>query len=312
MNLPRTSQIPAGAITDPRLEGRDLQVLCLIGCFNEERGWWYASHLEMAKMLHCSRSTVQRSLGRLIDAAWVESKTTEIVYGNRRYASYAYRTILDTPHPNSEPSMCQVAAQLRDDGAHRRAPDCGEVPTGEHGAQIRGHGAQPYVGRLKDSDSKKESDDDDTRARETLVSGEAIDLTAEIMVIAGIDPKSPPHGWYGAHDRVQAFLTDGYTPEQLRLGARECMARKPSAGPPNSINYFQKPWEAARIRAESPVPRSDVSRQTANGGRYDRRTETADALDSLKEFARSGPNGTAQGGGTGGASIGRVPPPELD
>lgn len=307
MKLPRKSIIPGGAITDSRLKGRDLQVLCLIGCYNEERGWWYVSHLEMSNMLHCSRSTVQRSLERLIDATWVETKTTEVSYGSRRYASYAYRTVLDTPHPDSEPTRSQVEAQIADDDAHRRARNCGEVPADGHGAQNRGHGAQPYVGSKESYDSKID-DDDDTRTQD--LSGfpeEVLSLTSEIISIAGLNPQRHT---FEAAGFVQAFLSSGYTREHLLAGTRECMARKPD-GPPNSINYFRKPWQMAKTKAEMPVPQSDVSRQT-NGGRRERRDEAASVIRQLEEeSARSDPDGEAESGGLGGASIQRIPLPKF-
>lgn len=308
MKLPRNSTIPAGSITDSRLEGRDLQVLCLIGCFNENRGWWYASHLEIATLLHCSRSTVQRSLARLIDATWVETKTTEVSYGSRRYASYAYRTVLDTLHPDSEPTQSQVEAQLADEGAHGRARNCGEVPMGGRGAQNRGHGAQPYVGS-KDSNDSKIDDDDDVRARD--LSGfpeEVLSLTSEIVSIAGLNPR---RHMFEAAGLVQAFLSSGYTREHLLAGTRECIARKPD-GPPNSINYFRRPWQMAKTKAEAPVPKTDVSRATTNGGRHARRDEATDIIRELEEeSARSDPDGAIESSRPSSPSIERIPLPKL-
>ena len=45
---PRLSIIPAGPIFDRSLEGRDLQVLGLLGCHTDKAGWCSRSQVKMA------------------------------------------------------------------------------------------------------------------------------------------------------------------------------------------------------------------------------------------------------------------------
>lgn len=94
---PRLSIIPAGAVTDSALEGRDLQVLCLLGRHTNEHGWCSRSQVKMAKELNCGRATLQRSLDRLYDAGWVQKKRRdpEQDVNTHPSSSYAYRVILD-------------------------------------------------------------------------------------------------------------------------------------------------------------------------------------------------------------------------
>ena len=70
MNGPRLSITPAGAIFDRSLEPRDLQVLNLLGCYTDKNGWCRRSQVKMAKQIYCGRSSIQRSLDRLVDAGW--------------------------------------------------------------------------------------------------------------------------------------------------------------------------------------------------------------------------------------------------
>ena len=188
--------------------------------------------------------------------------------------------------------------------------DCGGESHGETG-QIETQVSPVRLPKSHSCDSKSPSkspdDDDSLRAN---VSREAEGIADEVMEIAG-------RRWTDAADVIQAFLDGGYTRDHLTAGARECMARK-TGGPPNSINYFKKSWAAAKGRAEQTI---DVPKpEQPKGRRHDRRNETVDALNCLRKFARGDnqeepagpePDEDAQGGGTGGSSIGRVPPPEF-
>ena len=58
-------------MTDPRLEGRDLKVLCLFGRHIDRNGWCRRSQVKMAAELGCARSTLQGSIERLVDAGWL-------------------------------------------------------------------------------------------------------------------------------------------------------------------------------------------------------------------------------------------------
>lgn len=134
----RYSIIPGGAVTDPRLEGRDLQVLCLLGRHTDKLGWCFRSQVKMAEELRCGRSSVQRSLGRLYDAGWLEKKLRSMtdVDANAQHphAAHAYRVKMDRDLLPEE----FEAADNEDEGC----PPVGnvDVPSDGHG------GAQPCVG----------------------------------------------------------------------------------------------------------------------------------------------------------------------
>ncbi len=90
---PRLSIIPYAAVTDARLEGRDLQVLALLGGHTDDNGWCRRSQVKMAKQLECARSTIQLSLSRLVAAGWVEQHVAPRDSGAD--AAHIYRVILD-------------------------------------------------------------------------------------------------------------------------------------------------------------------------------------------------------------------------
>ncbi|MCM5556296.1 helix-turn-helix domain-containing protein [Pleomorphomonas sp. JP5] len=93
MSGPRYSIIPRGAAFDERLQGRDLQVLCVLGSHTDDGGWAIRSQVKIAAQIKCARSTVQASMKRLVDAGYVE-----IHYNQRRDggdASSWYRVRLD-------------------------------------------------------------------------------------------------------------------------------------------------------------------------------------------------------------------------
>lgn len=109
MSGPRLSITPAGAIFDRSLEPRDLHVLNLLGCYTDKAGWCRRSQVKMASQLDCSRSSVQRSLDRLVEAGWVQKKRPPWSREEGQPSnSYMYRVILDrddfvVPELDSEP-----------------------------------------------------------------------------------------------------------------------------------------------------------------------------------------------------------------
>lgn len=100
---PRLSIIPAGAVTDPSLEGSDLRVLCLLGRHIDRAGWCTRSQVRMAKEIAMGRATLQRSLERLCDAGWVQKKRRDSgEESSQPSASYAYRVLLDRDDDTGE------------------------------------------------------------------------------------------------------------------------------------------------------------------------------------------------------------------
>lgn len=96
---PRYSIIPAGAVTDPRIEPRDLQVLCLLGRHIDDLGWCRRSQVKMAREIGCARSTLQGSLERLVAAEWVEMHVQPS--DGRGTTAYSYRVRLDVNEGDS-------------------------------------------------------------------------------------------------------------------------------------------------------------------------------------------------------------------
>ncbi|MBB3965938.1 helix-turn-helix domain-containing protein [Rhizobium metallidurans] len=95
MTGPRLSIIPGWIITDPRLKGKDLQVLCMLGRnANTRHGWCRRSQVQLAKALDCSRSTVQAAINRLVEIGAVERR--EVVEKSGRDSAHWYRVIYDS------------------------------------------------------------------------------------------------------------------------------------------------------------------------------------------------------------------------
>lgn len=290
MSHPRYSIIPGGAVTDPRLEGRDLQVLCLLGRHTDKLGWCFRSQVKMAHELGCGRATLQRSLARLLSADWIDRRVEQ------GHSCYAYRVKIYQDDPAIGPSEYEVEDQLRERG-------CPQVGTPAH---ERAGGVPTYT--RAHNDQEKIRGGVDARARDLLVSEEAIKTADEIAAIAGFpDPKNWSPGWCGAAMRVDAFLREGYHPQHLVTAAREVMAGNPNAKP-WSIAYFEKAFARTKARAEAPIPTAEnggVDGAVQNGfaGRIDRKDDRSpkerryqQAWDNVTAaFSRSG----ADDGGDG-------------
>lgn len=109
MSDARFSIIPAWIVTDPRLKGRDLQVLCLLGRHTSSRhGWCRRSQVKMAEELSLARSTVQASIDRLVEIGGVERRV--VVSESGRDSAHWYRVIYDR-----EVSSNAIAAWDADD-----------------------------------------------------------------------------------------------------------------------------------------------------------------------------------------------------
>lgn len=94
MSDARFSIIPGWIVTDPRLKGRDLQVLCLLGRHTSSKsGWCRRSQVKMAEELSLARSTVQASIDRLIEIGGVERQV--VVSESGRDSAHWYRVVYD-------------------------------------------------------------------------------------------------------------------------------------------------------------------------------------------------------------------------
>ena len=136
MSGPRFSIIPAAAVTDARLEPRDLQVLCLLGKHTDNNGWCSRSQVKMAGELRCGRATVQRAIARLVEVGYVEHRPLLRRDGGDR--AHDYRVVLDQP---DRPEPAGADAGEPDEAAH------GGVPTGGQGAPTQDGQGVPIHGR---------------------------------------------------------------------------------------------------------------------------------------------------------------------
>jgi hypothetical protein len=322
MSGPRLSIIPAGAVTDRSLEGRDLQVLCLLGRHIDKGGWCVRSQVRMARELGCGRSSVQRSLDRLYTAGWVERRQRgEILEDGedpgRPSVSHAYRVRLDR-----DDSEWKSAAEDDSDSHAETAlqeVECPPVGTEKHhseegvpshgghgGAQpYAGTGAHTYMGTKNDPLERplSERGGDSARAKPPI-SPEAHAFADELALIAGHDPQFLPPQWVSAGPgyRVQMMLDHGWRIETMRQTARAMMQRKRD-GPPVTIRYFEKSFARAHAQ-QPPLPAagshgSTTPSDTTNWQR--RRDRQREALAELGAFVDAHTDGSGNQGGGGGS-----------
>lgn len=144
----------------------------------------------------------------------------------------------------------------------------------------------------------RKKDDDGERGR--LLSDDALSIASELGTICGFrDAIDWPLGWSGAHLRIQTWLNAGWPRESILAAARDAMARKRD-GPPNSINYFEKPIVAFMAKQSAPLPEAKIiERETVNvirpSGKDSRKNDFAAALDQMRTFGQSR-NSEAGGG----------------
>ncbi|WP_305320024.1 hypothetical protein [Bradyrhizobium sp.] len=245
MSSPRLSIIPAGAVTDPSLEARDLQVLCLLGRHTDRAGWCARSQVRMAGELRCGRASVQRSLERLYEAGWVEKKRRDEAgkadESSRPSASYAYRVVLD-----------------RDDFAFENATRDAEGETDESYAETASEqGGCPPVGTPNEPGSDVAAD--------TENGGEG----AHIDGHPGAHPERAP----GAHTYVgtkNAPLERPHLERERDARARDLKDRKA-----RFLVTFEARWPTAAV---------DDRQRTAYASDALTEAEEADALAGIAPF----------------------------
>jgi hypothetical protein len=146
----RFSIIPAGAVTDPQLEPRDLQVLCLIGRHTDHNGWCRRSQVKMADELRCGRATVQRALERLYEANYLQRRLEGTrggeppSEGEQPFRAHSYRVLMD--REAAADHLAEIEGVPA--GEHGGVPtsEHGGVPTSEQGVPaIDGHGVPTHA-----------------------------------------------------------------------------------------------------------------------------------------------------------------------
>jgi hypothetical protein len=200
-----------------------------------------------------------------------------------------------------------------------------DSPQSQSHGETESHGETDSVSSVRlQEESIQESNisgGGDARAREPLISPEAISLAEEIATIAGHpDPKAWPPGWCGAAMRVEAFLREGYHPDHMRAAAREVMSSNPKSQP-WSIGYFEKAFARSKSRADAPLPIADTGGQNGraeairNGfvGRVGARTNRSNRSPKEQRWAAAWDNVDALLGLSGsdadrdGAEVGEAP-----
>jgi hypothetical protein len=66
-------------------------------------------------------------------------------------------------------------------------------------------------------------------------------------------PHDWPPGFCGAPHRVQMWVSEGWRRDIILSAVKESLSRKRD-GPPDSINYFEKPIARAHAKASAPIP----------------------------------------------------------
>jgi hypothetical protein len=96
--------------------------------------------------------------------------------------------------------------------------------------------------------------DGGVRARDGVISTQAIELADEVMAILGVDRESVPPAWCGAAMWLSAGIATGWRPELVRLAAQRVAAARRREGPPGSYRYLEKPILHEHQEAARPVP----------------------------------------------------------
>ena len=210
----RFSIIPGWIVTDPRLRGRDLQVLCLLGRHTDRFGWCRRSQVKMADQLGCARSTVQASLDRLGEIGVVEKHVQDSVDG--RDSAHAYRVIYDAPPPSGYAFDAWGAEELEDFipfvPVENGTPpaDISAPPAGPESAPPAGPGSAPINDPYLTTQVKREE-------REPARDG----WGSERVKNPNVAQRSEMPGTAEFQKRVQRFLSgDGYSAGEWPLWAK--------------------------------------------------------------------------------------------
>ena len=131
----------------------------------------------------------------------------------------------------------------------------------------------------------------------SVISQDALRLSAEIASLCGHDPDALPPSFAGAAMRVQSWLNQGWRPEQIAASCRSQVANKRGTAP-NSITYFEKGIADLVARDAAPVPVGSVRNMEVTHGRklspYEQRIAERDAL--LEQRRRDREAGRPDGG----------------
>jgi len=274
----RLSIIPGWLVTDQRLKGRDLQVLCVLGRHTSSKhGWCRRSQVKMSEEMGCARSTVQASLDRLVLIGAVERRVVSSDSG--RDSAHWYRGIYDRETPDSAFQTWDNDGDLSDEefapiseeeeGAppcrHTGTPaDISAPPAGPESAPPAGPGSAPIndsclTAPAERSERERASEDETVESRQSIERGfkrwyrltpderrEAIDLTPAYLrareQLGRTKKGTVAAGKYLHEKRWQ------------RLGAVAAAA----VNPPTVHKPFSKAWQALALsrlfEPDAPMP----------------------------------------------------------
>lgn len=151
--------------------------------------------------------------------------------------------------------------------------------------------------RPKEEELKNSKTDVDDGVPPPLLSDAALEIAKELGVLCGFTaPIDWPPQWAGAPMRVQTWLNTGWSREMIVTASREALAKKRD-GPPNSINYFEKPIVSFIAKQSAPLPQAKIIEgETVNVIRPDAKSRSKDdfraALGELRSYAAEGDRGT--------------------
>ncbi|WP_029074399.1 helix-turn-helix domain-containing protein [Kaistia adipata] len=97
MTGPRLSITLATAFTDPRLKGKALNVLGILGSHTDRHGWCTRSQVKMAKQLGCVPSTINAAVKLLVELGYIEQR--RLVREDNGDRASEYRVLLDDVRP---------------------------------------------------------------------------------------------------------------------------------------------------------------------------------------------------------------------
>lgn len=169
MSGPRYSIIHGEAATDPRLKGKALQVLCMLGRHTDRGGWCSRSQVKMAEQLQCARSTVQAAIAILVECGYVQQQ--ERFHPNNGKRSHEYRVLLDDKRPAEFINSLDDYDDDEDDVAVEPASPHAGIPASPMPPQNRHGDAGPEPASIRTIPS---NNDLEREARAPLGSGSEI------------------------------------------------------------------------------------------------------------------------------------------
>jgi predicted transcriptional regulator len=161
---PRLAVIPAAALADVaagRLKAMDLRVLCALGSFTNRQGWARVKTESIAERVgpKTARETVSRSLSRLRELGWVESRAP------KRGGSFAHAWRVNL-NPDIDPEFDEAVEGAAEGDSHE--PSCQVVK----GGPISGGGGE-----------ERRDETVTARCDETVTAGVTTAVTAGVTTV---------------------------------------------------------------------------------------------------------------------------------